>query len=73
MKIILILACLSLTACSTPPRLLAAMYDSNDPCQNYYKDPNYQMPSFCGAGSGTRYVTRDYRSGNYLTVTKAQK
>ena len=72
MKTLILLIALALTGCATPPRFLAAMYDNNDPCQSKGQ-VNYQYPSFCGAGSGTRYVTRDYRSGNYLTVTKAQK
>lgn len=71
MKLAIILATILLTGCATPPRFLAAMYDNNDPCQVQNNGGNY--PSFCGASSGTRYVTRDYRSGNYLTVTKAQK
>ena len=32
MRILLI--CLMLTGCATPPQWLATMYDSNDPCQN---------------------------------------
>lgn len=72
MKTILVLLTLVLTGCATPPRFLAEMYDNNDPCQSRGQ-PNYQYPSYCGAASGKSYVTRDYRTGNYLTVTKAQQ
>lgn len=71
-KLIMALLVLSTTACATPPRFLAEMYDNNDPCQSKGQ-ANYQYPSFCGASNGTRYVTRDWRTGNYLTVTKVQK
>ena len=72
MKTILVVLALTLTGCAQPPRWLANMYDNNDPCQSKGV-ANYQYPSFCGASAGTSYVTRDYRTGNYLTVTKAQK
>lgn len=67
MKICMVLIAVTLTGCSTPPRFLAAMYDNNDPCQRAV------MPSWCGAGSGTTAITRDYRTGRYLTTTKVQK
>lgn len=51
----------------------AAMYDSQDLCQNYYKQANYQYPQHCGASAGTRYITREYTTGRILTTTKAQK
>lgn len=70
MKLIILALVVNLVGCATPPRFLAEMYDSNDPCQNYYNKPNYQYPSFCGAGSGKAYVTRDWATGRYLTVTK---
>jgi hypothetical protein len=63
----------NLTGCATPPRFLAAMYDNNDPCQQTHLIKTGEYPSFCGAGSGTRYVTRDYQTGRILTTTKAQK
>lgn len=66
MKLIIIALSLGLTACATPPRFLAELYDSNDKCQRQVK------PDWCGS-SGPTYVTRDYRTGNYLTTTKAQK
>lgn len=72
MKTLLVILALALTGCAQPPKFLAAMYDNNDPCQQTHLIKTGQYPSFCGAGSGTRYVTRDYRTGNYLTVTKAQ-
>lgn len=58
-----------LQGCATPPQWLANMYDSNDPCQNYYKVPNYQYPSFCGAGQRPAYITRDYYTNRPLTTT----
>ena len=61
-----------LAGCATPPRWLANMYDSNDPCQNYYKVSNYQYPNWCGASSGQKYITRDYYSNRPLTIIKAQ-
>jgi hypothetical protein len=73
MKTILVVLALTLTGCASPPRFLAAMYDNNDPCQRVELIKTGQYPSFCGRGSGTSYVTRDYKTGNYLTVTKAQK
>ena len=73
MKIILMAVILALTGCASPPRFLAAMYDNNDPCQQTHLIKTGEYPSFCGAGSGTRYVTRDYQTGRILTVTKAQK
>ena len=73
MKILLMAVILTLTGCASPPRFLAAMYDNNDPCQQTHLIATGQYPSFCGAGSGTRYVTRDYTTGRILTVTKAQK
>ena len=73
MKYFLILLTSLLTACATPPQFLANMYDSNDRCQNYYKRADYQQPSYCGAGSGSKYVTRDYTTGRYLTTTKVPK
>jgi uncharacterized protein YceK len=73
MKFLIILMVVLLSGCATPPRFLAAMYDSNDPCQNYYNRADYKLPNFCGSGSGTRYVTRDFQSGRALTITKAEK
>lgn len=64
---------LNLTACATPPRFLAQMYDNNDPCQQTHLIKTGQYPNWCGSGSGTRYVTRDYTTGRYLTTTKAQR
>ena len=73
MKLTIIALTLLLTACATPPRFLAAMYDNNDPCQQTHLIKTGQYPSFCGAGSGTRYITRDYQTGRALTTTKAQQ
>lgn len=52
-----------LTGCAQPPRLLAEIYNSNDPCQLRNNGGNY--PSFCGA-SGNRitvYNNRDKAIG----------
>lgn len=73
MKFILMAVILTLTGCAKPPGFLAAMYDNNDPCQRTELLKTGEYPSWCGAGSGTRYVTRDWTTGRYLTTTKAQK
>lgn len=70
MKYLLIV--LSLTGCATPPQWLADMYDSNDPCQRTELIAKGTYPSYCGGGS-SKYVTRDYTTGRYLTTTKVQK
>lgn len=72
MKLVLILLTVSLTGCANAPRLLAAMYDNNDPCQQTHLIATGQYPSWCG-GTGKTYVTRDYQTGRILTTTKAQK
>ena len=61
--ILLLVLAVNLTGC-------AAMYNSQDPCQNYYNKPNYQYPSWCGASAGKSYITRDYYTNRPLTVTK---
>ena len=67
MRFIIIFAVLGLTGCATPPQWLANYYDSQDPCQNYYKVPNYQYPSFCGAGKGARIIqSRTNSNGVYV-------
>lgn len=70
MKFVIVALTLILTGCATPPQWLADMYDSNDRCQNYYKVPNYQSPSYCGAGGGRAYTTRDYYSNRPLVTTR---
>lgn len=70
MKILIVLMILVLTGCATPPRFLANMYDSNDPCQNYYNKANYQYPNWCGANNGKTYMTRDYYTNRTLTTTR---
>lgn len=72
-KLIAILALLSLTACAGPVQLLAHMYDSADPCQNYYHKSNYKYPSYCGASSGKTYITRDYMSNKAITSTRVER
>lgn len=72
MKTLIVVLALMLSGCATPPQWLATMYNRNDRCQNFDRDPNYRQPDFCGSGGGKTYVTRDYTSGRYLTVTKAQ-
>ena len=49
MKTVAILLAVLLTGCATPPRWLAAHYNSQDPCQNAKT-----MPDWCGAGSSGR-------------------
>jgi hypothetical protein len=72
MKLTAITLLLLLTGCANSPYSLAKLYDSNDPCQRTELIKTGQYPSFCGGGS-TKYITADYRTGKYLTVTKAQK
>jgi len=72
MKTLTLVLAVLLTGCATPPAFLANMYDSNDPCQNYYRVKDFKQPSWCGGGSGKRYVTRDYTTGRPLTTTRAQ-
>lgn len=72
MKTYTLVLSLLLTGCATPPRWLAGMYDNNDPCQRVELIKTGQYPSYCGGSSGTRYVTRDYTTGRYLTTTKGQ-
>jgi hypothetical protein len=62
------LTCVILTGCATPPRFLAEMYDSNDPCQLRNNQGNY--PSYCGAGRGKALVTRDYYTNKPVYYTK---
>lgn len=64
MKLFLVSICLLFTACATPPAWLANHFDRNDPCQNFYRDPNYRTPDFCGA-SGNRISIYDNR-GNRI-------
>ena len=70
MKTLILALTLVLTGCGTygEPLFLAKLYDNADRCQ---RDPYL---SWCGAGSGTVYTTRDYRTNRVLTqTTKAQK
>jgi len=51
MKAVALLISLTLVGCATPPRWLAAHYNSQDPCQNAKT-----MPNWCGAGGSGRAV-----------------
>lgn len=73
MKTLILALAVLLTGCATPPQWLANMYDSNDPCQRVELIEQGKYPSWCGGGSGKRYVTRDYTTGRYLTTTRAEK
>jgi len=72
MKYLLVSVCLLLSACATPPSFLANYFDRGDPCQTRLKEPGYQIPSACGGSGrvGPTYVTRDYRTGNYIATTQ---
>jgi hypothetical protein len=65
MKIVILAVTALLTGCGTygEPLLLARLYDNADRCQ--------QNPylSWCGAGSGKVYTTRDYRTNRITTQT----
>lgn len=50
-----------LCGCATPPRWLAAHYNSQDPCQNAKT-----MPNWCGAGSSGR--TTIYSTPNQVPL-----
>lgn len=65
MKTLIILSVVLLTGCGTygEPLLLAKLYDNADRCQ---RDPYL---SWCGAGSGRVYTTRDYRTNRITTQT----
>ena len=69
-RILMVLAITNLTAC-------ASYWDRLDPCQTRAelgRPAGYQMPSYCGAGSGgTTYVTRDFRTNNIITTTRSSK
>jgi hypothetical protein len=55
----------------------ASYWDRLDPCQTRAelgRPAGYQMPTYCGAGSGgTVYVTRDFRTNNIITTTRSSK
>lgn len=57
MKNIILITALLLTGCATPPRWLAHMYDSQDPCQvkNYGGDWS-KIPSYCGSTNNRIYI-----------------
>ena len=60
MRVILSLVALGLTGC-------AAMYNSQDLCQNYYNKPNYEYPSHCGSEKGARIIqSRTNSNGVYV-------
>lgn len=73
MRYIILLLTLALTACAQPPKFLADMYNNNDRCQQTHLIKTGQYPQWCGAGSGPTAVTRDYRTGQYLTTTRIQR
>lgn len=73
MKLVAITLVAVLTGCAQPPKFLAAIYNNNDVCQRTDLIKTGQYPSWCGGGTTKAYVTRDYRTGNYLTITKEQK
>jgi hypothetical protein len=69
MKAYTLVLVILLSGCASPPRFLAEMYDSNDPCQLRNNGGNY--PSFCGGGSrGKALVTRDYYTNKPVYITK---
>lgn len=56
-----------LTGCATPPQWLANYYDRQDPCQ--LQNNGGRLPSWCGAGSGTRTYIYD-NQGRQIGYTK---
>ena len=71
MKLLSILVVLSLSGCAGALAPVGDFFDSQDPCQFKGKQPNYQLPNFCGAASGhTVQITRGAYNGTYLVNTK---
>lgn len=66
---LLVLLMLSLTACATPPRFLAAMGNSQDQCQSYGKGDNYKRPDWCWKGNSTAVVIDRRAPGTYSVYT----
>lgn len=54
MRTAILILSLALTGCGTGVKILAAVYDSKDPCQLQNNGGNY--PSFCGASSGRTVI-----------------
>ena len=75
MKTLILIMSVLLSGCGAngTPLLLAAIYDNADKCQQVtHQDVlNHNVPNYCGAGSGTRYYTRDYRTNAIIATTQA--
>lgn len=79
MKVLTLLLTLILTGCGTygEPLIISKVFYSYDPCltTNYVgntpDERAKQVPNFCGAGSGTKYYTRDYRTNAIVATTQA--
>jgi hypothetical protein len=63
MKILILFVAVTLTGCGgMPPKFLADFYDGQDPCQLQnirgatLDQKVANMPSFCGASSGRKYI-----------------
>lgn len=65
-----IIVALAVTGCSSAPKLLAEIYDQNDPCQtgsHVTRPENYQKPQWCGAArSRTVIYNRQNQPIGYL-------
>lgn len=70
--IILALIVVNLTACAAPVNFLASIYDGADTCQRTDLLDKGKYPSYCGAGSGKTYITRDYLTNKPIATTRAQ-
>lgn len=68
-KLLIATLVLSLTACATPPRFLAAYGNSQDKCQSYGKGANYQQPDWCYKGNSTTVVVDRRAPGTYSVYT----
>lgn len=58
------------TGCAQLLDSYSASLERSDPCIVRGKAPGYQSPTWCGASAGYYSVTRDWRTGQYLTETQ---
>jgi len=62
-----------LTGCGHQLQQVVQAYSDSiehrDPCIQRGKPAGHVTPTWCGASSGVYALTRDWRTGRYLTVT----
>ena len=69
-KIFVLLLVSQLTGCTGMLNAMDRYAMNNSPCLRATIN-NQDIPDFCGAGSGTRYYTRDYRTNAIVATTQA--